>query len=220
MYYSAVFYNMNALSASNKQTINLLIQSLFIAILLGSLLFFFMYKIITFPIENINEQLNQALKDQTQDVSTQYQFPALSNLCSNINSALERVNSAQDMQMQDQAPVDRTCEMSNLVELVGFACMAIQMETSAITAVNSQFSDQTGLSGDKILHQPIDSIEDIPLQLNLKEAVEKVSQNPAELHIDQIELNSNSFQVTAQGVYGAKELAYILVAFIPESEEA
>ena len=220
MYYSAVFYNMNALATSNKQTISLLIQSLFIALLLGGLFFFFLYKIITFPIENINEQLNQALKDQTQDVSTKYQFPALSHLCSNINSALERVNSIQDMQMQDQAPVDRTSEMSNLVELVGFACIAIQLDTSSITAVNSQFSAQTGLSEDKILHQHIDSIEDVPLQLNLKEALEKVSQNPIELYVDKIELNSTPFQVTAQGVYGAKELAYILVAFIPESEEA
>lgn len=216
MAYSVVFYDIQALSINNSQTLSLIVQSLFISILLGSLLFFFMYKIITFPIESINEKLSQALKDSSQDVSTKYQFPALSDLCANINSTLERMNSFQDQQEQAQAPIDRTQEMSNLVELVGFPCICIQIDSSTIIAVNAQFEPQTGLPNEKLLYQPIDSIEDVPLQLNLKEAIEKVSSNPSETHVDQIEFNSNSFQVTAQGIYGNKELAYILAAFIPE----
>ena len=217
--YSVVLFDMDALGAKGNESLSLLIQSLFIALLFGSLIFFFLYRVIVFPIENINEQLNHALKDPSQDVSTKYQFPALLQLCSNINSSLERIATCKEQHVQEAVFIDRSCEMKNLTELVGFPCLCIQTETLNIIETNSQFEDQTGLQKDKLLHHSIDSIEDISLQQNLKEVVEKVIQNPSDIYVDQIDFNSNPFQVTAQGVYGEKNIAYILVAFIPVGEE-
>ena len=75
MAYSVVLYNMGSLSIGSNQTISLIVQSLFISIILGSIMFFFMYKMAAHPFESINEQLNQALKDDTKSVSVLYQFP-------------------------------------------------------------------------------------------------------------------------------------------------
>ena len=220
MAYSAVFYDMKSLAINNTQVISLLVQSLFIAVIIGFLLFFFMYRIIAFPIESINEQLSQSLRDASKNISIRYQFPVLESLCSNINSALERLDAShQQMEQQNSPSVDRQHEVSNLVELVGFACLCIQIESNLTIALNNQFEEQTGISGQSLLHQPIDQISDMALQLNLKELVNSVKGNPIQIHEDKLELNSQSFHITAQGIHGQKELEYVLVVFIPEATE-
>ena len=218
--YSVVIYDMNSLNFNKNKSLSLIIQSLFIALLLGSLLFYFLYQVIIFPVENLNEQLSQALKDPSINISTTYQFPALLKLCSNINSSLERIATCKEQHSQEEEVfLDRSFEMKNLTELVGFPCICIQADTLNIIEINSQFENQTGLQIDKLLHHSIDSIKDVALQQHLKEIVERVTQNPNEIYVDQLDFNSNPFQVTAQGVYGSKDIAYILVAFIPGIEE-
>lgn len=214
MAYSAVFFNLASLATGKEKTISLIVQSFFIAVIIGSILFFFMYKMISYPFQSINEQLSLALKDDTAHISTNYQFPDLKSLCSNINSALERIHSHQDS--PQTTLVDRQSEMANLVELIGFAGLCIQLDNSSISAINQQFEEQTGLDIEHLLHQPIDQISDTSLQLNLKNAIEKISENPHQMFVDQLEFNGSPFQVTAQGVHGADQLSYILVAFIPE----
>lgn len=216
--YSAVLYDLGILSSNKEQKISLLVQSFFIASILGSLLFFFIYRIFIYPFISINEQLNLALKDQSQTISSDYQLEPLQKLCSNINSALERMSFIQD-EVEAVASLDRSTEMSNLVELVGFPCLAIDVESLNILAINQQFEDQTGLSVEQLLNASLEDISDMSLQLNLKSAVENVNQNPSQIHTDQLEFNSHPFQVTASGVLGSKQLAYILVSFIPMSEE-
>ena len=218
--YSVVLYNMGALVVGNDQTINLIIQSLAIALVLGSLIFFFMYRMIVFPFESIDEQLNQALKDSEKNISNSYQFPALQSICSNINNLLERVHTGQDaMSSPSQITVNRQHEMNNLVELVGFACLCIQVETLSIISMNSAFEQQTGLSSEYVLNQNIEDLDDIPLKLQLQAVSEQVTQDPSQIYTDHLEFNHTSFQVTAQGVYGNHTVSYILVAFVPETEE-
>ena len=221
MAYSAVFFNLGSLASGIEQTVSLLVQSFFIAMIIGILIFFFMYRMTAHPFESLNEQLNLALKDSTVNISSKYQFPALESLCSNINSALERLSTIQDeMKNPAHLGVDRESEMANLVELIGFPSLCLRLENQTVSAVNQAFEEQTGLSAGQILQQPIDQISDTALKLNLKNAIEKVRQNPSQIFIDQLEFNSSPFQVTAQGVHGDQELSYIILAFIPEPEEA
>ena len=221
MAYSAVFFNLGSLASGVEQTVSLLVQSFFIAVILGALIFFFMYRMTAHPFESLNEQLNLALKDSNVNISSKYQFPALESLCSNINSAIERLSTIQDeMKNPAHAGIDRESEMANLVELVGFAGLCLRLENQTVSAVNQAFEEQTGLSANQILQQPIDQISDTSLKLNLKNAIEKVRENPSQIFIDQLEFNSSPFQVTAQGLHGEQELSYIILAFIPEPEEA
>lgn len=220
MAYSVVLYNMGALSISSNQTINLIVQSLFISIILGSIIFFFMYKMVVHPFDSINEQLNQALKDDTKSISVLYQFPSLNSLCSNLNNLLERMNSAQDQGGSLSNQIDRQHEMNNLVEMVGFACLCVRMDLSSIVSVNAHFEEQTGLSTKHLLHTRIDQIDDNSLKLQLESAIQQITQDPSQIYTDSLECNGIPFQITAQGVFGTESVAYILVAFIPESEEA
>ena len=216
--YSVVVYNMGALMTGNNQTLNLIIQSLAIALILGSIIFFFMYRVIVFPFESIDEQLNQALKDDSKNISNSYQFPALESICSNINNLLERVHTSHSPDTP-QVAVNRQHEMNNLVELVGFACLCLQVETSSIVAINSAFESQTGLSQEYVLHQEIENVGDMSLKLQLQTLSDQITQDPSQIYTDQLEFNNTAFQVTAQGVFGHQDVAYILVAFIPADGE-
>ena len=216
--YSVVLYNMGALSVESGQTLSLIVQTLFIALIMGTLIFFLMYRMIIHPFESANEQLESALKDNTKNISIPYQFPALNRLCDNMNNVLERLNTIQEQSRAATHQVDRQHEMLNLVELVGFACLCIRMDTLSISAVNSVFEQQTGIASDQILHQNIEKIDDVPLQLQLKAVVEKSSADPSNIHSDQLEFGGTPFQINSQGVHGVDSLAYVLVAFIPEEE--
>ena len=215
--YSVVIYNMGALVVDNNKTISLVIQSLALALVLGALIFFFMYRMIVFPFESIDEQLNQALKDSSKNISNSYQFPALQSICSNINNLLERSHSHQDS-FSPTPTISRQHEMNNLVELVGFACLCVQLETSSVVAMNDAFEQQTGLSPEYILNQDIENIGDMSLKLQLQAVLDQVTQDPSQIYSDQLEFNHTNFQITAQGVYGDQSLAYILVALIPVEE--
>lgn len=61
--HAVVIYDMGALAFDDGRTLSLFIQTLFIALLIGAVLFFFLYKIVERPIIALNEQLNIALKD-------------------------------------------------------------------------------------------------------------------------------------------------------------
>ena len=72
--YSVVIYDIGAISAGNKRVINLLAQNCFIALVLGLLVFFFLYKIVEFPIVSLNKQLSKALQDDSLSVQVDYDF--------------------------------------------------------------------------------------------------------------------------------------------------
>ena len=223
MAYSVVFFNLTSLAQGQSQTLSLIVQSLFIALLIGGLLFFLMYKMILHPFDSMNEQLSLALKDDTVSVSTDYQLTPLQNLCSNINSALERIQSAQIDSSNDggggfQGP-DRQGEMENLVEMTGFASLCLRLDNSTISALSQNFEEQTGLSSDQILNQPMDQITDTSLQLNLRNVIENITNNPSQIFTDQLDFNGVPFHVTALGILGEGAVSYILVAFIPESPD-
>lgn len=214
--YATVVYDLNVLSKNQNQIVSLLVQSFFIAILVGGILFFLLYKMIVRPISSLNEQLSSALKGESHLVTSDYQIGELKGLCSNINSAIERMSTS-EINNNVSAFIDRTVEMSNLVEMVGFPCLAIQLESSIVTAMNQQFEEQTGLSTDTILNQNLEDMLDVSLKLNLQSAIEFLNDNPQQIYTSELEFKSQPFQVTASGVFGTEEMAYILVSFIPMS---
>jgi hypothetical protein len=88
---------MSSLAVDNAQVLSLFITTLFIALLIGSVLFYFLYKMIEFPFKSLNEQLDTALKDGNDNLTINYQFPALQTLTSNVGSALTRaINGTQE----------------------------------------------------------------------------------------------------------------------------
>ncbi len=216
--YAVVIYDTGTLAFGNKRTVSLLIQNCFIALVLGTLLFFFLYKMIEFPIVSLNKQLSSALKDDSLSVQVDYDFQPLQNLTSNINSALSRISAAQELN-QHTAAYDRLTEMNHMIEMIGYPTLGIDMESMKIQGVSASFEEETGVSTERILNYNIQEIDDQALKLNLSNLIDRVQQYPHEIASDSLEFSGVEFQLSAKGIHGKEELAYTLISFIPINQE-
>ena len=213
--YAVVIYDMGALSVDDGRTLSLFIQTFAIALIIGSILFFFMYKIIEFPIVRLNSQLDTALREGQSDVQTTYQFPALVNLVSNINSALSRVGAAASSGGSPQHERDRHSEMTNIVELMGFGALAVSGHDLTITAVNPAFEQRTGTSASTLVHNTVDKITDQALKLSLQDLIERLNTSPDQMATNDLEFSGQNFQIAGQAVFGNQRVAYFLFVLLP-----
>ncbi len=213
--YAIIVYDMGQLAVSNNKTISLLVQTLFIALVIGFILFFFMYKVIVYPIVDINKQMDKALNEGTADVASKYDFPQLQSLVSNINSSLSRMGSSMDEQDMGPVEVDRSREMENLVNMVGFPAIGIKLPEQTIQSVNAAFEEKTNHASSDLLHASLDGILDQALRLSIQDLLEKAQANPEDMAVNQLEISGENYEITAQAVHGTNGLAYIIVSLLP-----
>lgn len=221
--YSVVIYDMGSLAFGRKKVASLLIQVLAFACSIGFILFFFLINLIEFPVKSINKQLGRALKDEkAPSISVNYQSRILTELCSHINSALNQISLNRMLNQQDESDkegeINRQNEMNNLVEVIGFPSLSINVEEEIIASINSNFADQIGFS--EILHQPLSEIADSNLKEHLLDLVEQGKSNPQEIAFGEIHLNHMKLQSTCQFIMGKNSPAYAIVTFMSaEAEE-
>lgn len=219
-HWAVVLYDMKSLAVNDGQILSLFITTMFFALILGGILFFFLYKIIEHPIRDINLQLDSALKDGGETVTVNYQFPALQLMASNVSSALTRaLSGAQDQNMASRGlEHDRNREIANLVELMGFATMGIRAHDLSIAAVNQAFEARMNLPAADLIIKTVNELSDQALKLSVKDLIERVDKNPDELASNQLEFSGAEFQVVAQAIYGSNKVAYYLVVLLPANE--
>ena len=220
--YSVVIYDVSSLAVGVGRSASLLIQSFFIACVIGFLLFFFLIKLIEFPIQSLNSQLGQALKDEkAPSLSLNYQSQILADLCSHINSALNQISLNRLLNEKEEdgnvGEINRQNEMNNLVEIVGFPALSINLDEEIIASLNSNWTEQIGFS--EILHQPLAEISDSYLRDHLLGLVEQGKSNSQEIIFGEINLNHIKLQSACQFVMGKSAPAYAIVTFMPPPEE-
>ncbi len=217
-HWAVVFYDMSALAVDNAQVLSLFITTLFISLALGAILFFFLYNLVEHPIRSINSQLDVALKEGHETVHVDYNFPALQLLVANISSALSR-SSGGDSNRSSAIEHDRNREISNLVELFGFAAMGVRAQDLTIAAVNPALESRLGAGALELSSTTINELSDQALKLSVKDLIERVDKNPDEMASNELEFSGVNFQIVAQGVYGSTALAYYLIVLLPLEEE-
>jgi hypothetical protein len=219
-HWAVVVYDMSALSVDNSQVLSLFITTLFIALLLGALLFMFLYRIFETPIKSLNRQLDTALKEGHETIQIGFQFPPMQLLTSNISSALSRaVNGSGEAKSSTKAMEhDRSVEMTNLVELIGFAAMGIRANDLAVCAVNQSFESRIAMSAAQLTTLNINQLNDQALKLSVKDLIERVDANPDQMASNNLEFSGLDFQVVAQAVYGTSSIAYYLIVLLPKGE--
>ena len=219
--YAVVIYDMGTLAVDDGRTLSLFIQTFFIALIVGSLLFFFLYKLFQYPILSINQQLDKALRDGTQHIQLNFQFPAIQDLIANIGSALSRIQSGGSGNLeQHNYEADRSHEMTNLVQLVGFPAMAVQLSDRSIAAINASFEEKTGLASHEYLYSNVSNIADQSLKLSIEDLIDRLTQNNEPTATNELEFGGIRNEIVAQGVMGNQQLSYILFVILPASEEA
>jgi len=218
MAWAVVFFDMSSLAVDNAQVLSLFITTLFISLILGFILFYFLYKMIENPIRSMNIQLDSALKENVETVQVKYNFPPMQLLASNVSSALSRSLSGQEGGGNRALEHDRNREVSNLVELVGFACMGIRQADLSIAAVNQAFEQRLGVSSAILTTQTINELADQALRLSIKDLIERVEAAPDDLAANDLDFTGTSYQIVAQAVFGTSKIAYFLIVLLPKAE--
>lgn len=218
-HWALVTYDMTTLAVNNAQVLSLFITTLAIALVLGFLLFVFLYKIVEHPIRSMNQQLDVALKEGHETISVTYLFPSLQLLASNVSSALTRaLNGSGDAPNKGALEHDRNREIANLVELIGFAAMGVRAADLTIAAVNQAFEQRVGVAGAQLATMAVNELNDQALKLSVKDLIERVDQNPDELASNELEFSGLNFQIVVQAVFGTSKIAYYLIVLLPASE--
>jgi signal transduction histidine kinase len=218
MAWAVVYFDMTSLAVDNAQVLSLFITTLFISLILGFILFYFLYKMIENPIRSMNVQLDQALKANQETVQIKYNFPPMQLLASNVSSALSRSLSGQEGAGNRALEHDRNREISNLVELIGFACMGIRHSDLSIAAVNQALEQRIGISSSILATQSLNELADQALRLSVKDLIERVEAAPDELAANDLDFSGQSYQIVAQAIFGTSSIAYFLIVLLPKAE--
>lgn len=212
---AAVIYNMGSLAVDDARTLSLFIQTFFIALIVGSILFYFLLKTIEFPLVTLNQQLDLALKENHDNLRTTYQFPVLQTLVSNINSALSRIGSSDPSKNPTRVEYDRGAELNNLVQLIGFGAIGITAHDLTIQSVNPEFEDRTGMKSSDLVFQTVDRITDQAMRLSIKDLIERALQNPHQIASNDLDIRGETFEIALQAVHGSDQVAYFIVSILP-----
>jgi len=213
--HAVVMYDMGTLAVDDSQTFSLFVQTLAIALVLGAIVFFFIYKIVVFPITSLNSQLGAALRDNSIPIQTDYQFPELRELAANIQSIVARGGSG-GFDQPGAYEHDRSTEAMALTSLVGYPSLAIRTQDEVVMSVNSVFQEHIA-KGQNWNQIRLDDVFDQALKLNLKDVVEKAKQNPNQSASDHIDVDGQNYQVTGQAIFGSKEVSYVMISLVPKT---
>ena len=220
--YSVVIYNIDSLAVGTKKVISLVVQTFLIAFIIALILYFFLINLVEFPIKSMNHQLEKALKDdKAPSLSINYQSQVLLDLCSHINSALNQISLNKMLQSQQNQegslPVSRQNEMNNLVEVIGFPSMAIDLKEETVASLNSNWTEQIGFA--EILHQALSDISDSSLREHILSLIDQGNNQPEDISFGEISLNQMSLQSTCQFIKDQDSLAYAIITFMPAEAE-
>ncbi len=216
--HAAVFYDMGSIAIDNAQVLSLFITTLFIALLVGSILFYFLYKLFEYPFISLNRQIDTALKEGHDQIALNYQFPPLQKLASNIGSALSRVAPEESIAQGSSFQVDRTRELENLVHLIGFPALGVNALDLSIIAVNDAVESRTGIPTSTLIGITINDVSDQALKLSLKDLIERVDLNPMEMAQNDLEFGGINYQLIAQAIAGTDAIASYLIVMAPVDE--
>ncbi len=212
--YSFVHYDMGSIAIDDGRTLSLYIQIFFISLIVGGVLFYFLYKLFEYPIAQVNSQLDKELRNPMGNINLKFNFSLVQKLISNINSALTRSQADESQQVMN---FDRSSEINNLVQIIGFPAIGILHHNHSVAAFNDVAGEILGFSHDS-LGQKIDSIGDQALRLNLKDLIDQCTINPSGLINNQLEIAGAQYDLMAQSVYGTNDIEYFIVSFIPQEE--
>lgn len=217
--HAVVIYNMGTLAVSGEKTLALLVQVLFLALFFGALLYYFLIRLIEYPIAQMDKQVKAALNDGKSQVTVTYLFPQLQELASNVNNAIQRAMSGDlGSNMSQNYEYDRSNEMNGLLNIIPTPAAIVNPRDISFIATNALFTDAIA-RGQDWSNSKIEAILEQSLRLNLSSLLDTASQDAMHSAQDELEVNNVPYTLHAQGVYGAKELSYVIITFNPKVTE-
>ncbi len=210
--HAIILYNLNETAIDFKSTLSLFIQVLLVALLLGFVLFYILFKVIAHPIRQVNAHLDQALKSGQTDIDTDYHLPHLEELISNINSTLVRLGQEQpEAENFPMVAADRMSEAAQIVDMMGWPCIAVRASNETIICANGAFYDLVA-GMDTLDGRDMDAISDSAMRESLKDLLAQLMAGAPRAEHQLPGHGHEVFQVSAQAVHGSQGPEYFIIS--------
>ena len=214
--YAVVLYDMGSMAMSPAQTVGLFIQIFLIATAIGAILYFFLQRVVEHPVQILGLQLDDALREGRDDLSTPYQYPLLEKLVSNVNSALTRAANAGSGYQSPSAVLNRDIEANNIVRMLPVPAVSINAIDDRIISTNAHFDGLLG-GGIALNNRGLAEIPDPALQANLRDLVPKMRDQLGSIAFSEIPFSGSIYEINGQAVVGnSGEAAWYLIT-LPRS---
>lgn len=210
-YYAMVLYDVDTRMMDFNRTLSLFVQTLSLSLIVALILYFFVSRLISYPLRVLNRQVDLFLRTGNSQLETKLKFPILVKLYSNLNSALNRQNSTQG-ESDNNYEYDRSLEMQNIVEMIGYASVVIRASDQVIMAHNQKFEEVTGLID--IDGTPVHMITDQSFKKNLESLIEKIKLKPDAVAEDELAFSGDAHKIALQAIYGSKDVSYYVVSLM------
>jgi hypothetical protein len=214
--FAVVIYDISILAMDDGIIVSLFMQNLVIASLFGAVLFFFLYKLIEFPITSLNRQLDQALRDKSDNIENTFLFPPLQSLAGNISSLLTRYLSGDNQAPQGQS---KDFEASMLIQHFRDPAFAVTPQLKLLN-LNSNFESLAQNSMENLMAQGIEAIVDQSLKLNINDLIQDSLQIPNQIHQREFDMGRGTIVIRCHAVMNGSDPDYFLFSIIPKKEES
>ncbi len=215
--FAVVIYDVSILAMDDGIIVSLFMQNLIIATVCGVILFFFLYKLIEFPISSLNRQLDLALREKTDNIENTFLFAPLQSLAGNISSLLTRYLSGES---GGPAPSQsKDFEASMMIQHFRDPAFAVTPQ-KRILNLNSNFESLAQNSVESLMAQGVDAIVDQSLKLNIAELIQESTQIPNQIHQRELDMGRGTIIIRCHAVLNNNEPDYFLFSIVPKKEEA
>lgn len=195
--HAVVFYDVGSLSFDEGKVLSLYFQTLVLALIVGTVIFYFMYKLIEFPIVTLNHQLDEAMREKKDNLEIKFLFPALQTLVGNLNSLLVRYIHGEGNE-GGPAGIVKNIEAQNIVNAITSPSISIDAN-GIIIAANAIFQQLTMSS--QIAGIAVSNLGDTALGQNIISLIEKCKQDPGSLQSTTLEFTQFQASINCQGFF-------------------
>jgi hypothetical protein len=213
--HAIILYDIGSLAFDDGRALSLFFQTLIIASIIGLLLFYFMYKLIEYPITALNAQLDIAMREKKDNLQVKFQFPALQALIGNLNSLMTRyINGDSEGGSGGAVFANKDTEAANILHLMGFPAVSIRSD-GTIIACNSGFEQISRNTMAGMQNQGLSSIMDAALRQNIEHLLAKAREVPQSIHSDQLEFSGHLCSLNCQAFCTSETVDYFLISVAP-----
>jgi FOG: FHA domain len=212
--HAIVLYDIGSLAFDDGRVISLFMQTLIIASLAGLIIYFFMYKLIEYPIASLNSQLDVAMREKKDSTEVVFIFPAFQALVSNVNSLLSRYNNGEVVSGGGGGFVNKDGEAENLTQIVGFPCVTVAKD-DRIIACNAAFGQLAHIDPVSTAGKSLMTLPDAALQQNIQGLIMRSRENTRVIQTDQLEFSGHPCIISCQAMCSGSEPDYFVITVSP-----
>lgn len=214
--YAVVIYDAEVLAMEDGILVNLFMKNLIISMCFGSVLFFLLFKLIEFPISSLNKQLDQAMREKTDQIENTFKFAPLQALAGNISSLLTRVGQPQNSTGPTQS---KEFEASMIIQHFRDPAFAVSPEKRILNA-NSNFESLAQNSLENLMNQGISAIVDPSLKQNIEILINEAVSGFTQIHQRELDLGRGAIEIRCHAIMSGSEVGYFLFTVVPKKDES